>query len=102
MWYCIAAGVAFFVLFNFTAIICRRSRKKRLLAAATTPSEPLVRNGNDAVSWRRVPIAVEAAFKVTMFRRTIPIGRNYELSVAELLVSTAYTAVLYAWSFMNS
>jgi len=102
MWYCIAAGVAFFVLFNFIAIICRRSRKKRLLAAATTPSEPLVRNGNDAVSWRRVPIAVEAAFKVTMFRRTIPIGRNYELSVAELLVSTAYTAVLYAWSFMNS
>jgi len=102
MWYCISAVIALLVLFNLVAIMRRRFRKKRLLAAATTLSESSVSNGNDVVSWRRVPEAVEAAFKVTMFRRTIPIGQNHELSVAELLVSAAYTAVLYAWSFMNS
>jgi hypothetical protein len=92
------------VLLNLIAIMRRRSRKKRLLADMNlvNVSELPVRNGNDVASWRRVLGAVETAFKVTMFRRTIPIGRNHELSIAELLVSAAYTAVLYAWSFMNS
>lgn len=102
MWYCASAGIALFIIFNLIAIIRRRTRKRRLLAASMTPLESPVSNGNGTISWRRVPAAVEAAFKVTMFRRTVPIGRDYELSIAELLVSATYTAILYTWSFINS
>ena len=50
----------------------------------------------------KVPQIVMNVYRVIAFRSTLDIGELYTLSVAEVLVTCAYIAALFVWSFIDS
>lgn len=63
---------------------------------AATPSHP-----NKPASWRRIPLAIDAAFKIVAFRWFVPFGRTYVLSFSELFFTLGYLGAILTWCFVH-
>lgn len=70
--------------------------------AAARDTEKTATPQHTAVSWRRLPLAIDTAFKVVAFRWTVPYGLNYVLSLSEVFFTVGYLAALMIWTFIYS
>ncbi|KAG8760253.1 hypothetical protein FRC14_003551, partial [Serendipita sp. 396] len=102
VWIFVGTALGLLVIFNIIHHLRVRSRKNALLRNLNVPTEKAEPTGNNTASWRRLPRAVETGFKIAAFRWTIPYGRTYVLSLAEVFFTVGYLAALLIWSFINS
>jgi hypothetical protein len=112
VWIFVASGIGFLILCNLIYLIRKRTRRNALMRVdnlevtkadvegsngiAATPANP-----NKPASWRRLPLAVDAAFKIAAFRWTIPFGRTYVLNFSEIFFTVGYLAACLIWSFVH-
>ncbi|KAG8803422.1 hypothetical protein FRC16_005354 [Serendipita sp. 398] len=101
VWIFVGTALGLLVIFNIIHHHRVRSRKNALLRNLNVPTEKAEPTGNNTASWRRLPRAVETGFKIAAFRWTIPYGRTYVLSLAEVFFTVGYLAALLIWSFIN-
>ncbi|THH14583.1 hypothetical protein EW146_g5767 [Bondarzewia mesenterica] len=60
------------------------------------------RSSTSAISLRRLPLAAVNACRIIAFHCTVPVGSNFSLNVAELLITVIYITILFVWSLVNS
>jgi len=92
VWFCIAGVILFVTLCRFTSHLCN----------IRSGLEPPVRfHTREVVQYRRLPAAILNAFRAIVFRWTIPIGNSYTLNLAEVLLTAAYIAIVFAWALVK-
>lgn len=112
VWMFVASGIGFLILSNVIYLIRSHSRRDALMRNASSEGTKVEAEGSNGVaatpaspskpaSWRRLPLAMEAAFKIAAFRWTIPFGRTYVLNFAEIFFTAGYLAACLIWSFVH-
>ncbi|KAJ6533461.1 ferric reductase NAD binding domain-containing protein [Mycena sp. CBHHK59/15] len=91
VWWFLATFIFLVSLCHFTSFAVARFSPRHAAAPA-----------RHAVSLRRLPLAVLNLFRAVAFRWTITVGGAYTLNLADFMLSAAYIAVLFTWTFINS
>ncbi|KIM25520.1 hypothetical protein M408DRAFT_315075 [Serendipita vermifera MAFF 305830] len=105
VWYFVGAGLGALVLCNLFYILRVRLRKGKLMEnrhITTGDNEKHTGVGRGPASWRRLPLAIDSAFKIVAFRWTVPYGLNYVLSLSEVFFTVGYLTALMIWTFIYS
>ena len=92
VWFCIAGVMLFVTLCRFTSLLCN------IRSGTPTLARPRTR---EIIQYRRLPAAMLNAFRAIAFRWTIPIGNTYTLNLAEVFLTAAYIALVFAWTLVN-
>ena len=105
VWYFVSSAIGALVLCNLIYILRVRYRKNLLMKnvraqMAVHDSEKSVGTNHTAASWRRLPLAIDTAFKIVAFRWTVPYGLNYVLPFSEVFLTVGYLAALMIWNFI--
>lgn len=108
LWILIASVIALltvarFVRFLVSSLSNARSSEATLsIQEKKAFSEGVQPGSNGKISWRRAPVAVASAFRITAFRLDIPVGPSSKASIAELLFIFGYISATFVWLFVNS
>lgn len=92
VWYLLASFLTLVSLCHFASLLLSRVQRNRVGSSS--------RRG--AISLRRIPLALVNLFRVLAFRWTVPIGSSHSLNFAEVFLTMAYIAVLFAWTLRTS
>jgi ferric-chelate reductase len=106
-WIALQQAYPQYMCFGLLALLAAVHWTRRALASIARDSAPRdVERGaphkGAAVSWRRVPAAAAATFRILAFRLPLPLGLGDELLGAELLIIAAYMAAIWTWMFVRS
>ncbi|KAJ7185905.1 ferric reductase NAD binding domain-containing protein [Mycena filopes] len=93
VWYCVGSFVAVVSLAHFIATFLSwmRSDHRAEVSSARSPR-----------SLRRLPLAILAVVRNTIFRTTLSFGGSYTLNLTEFAIGCAYFATLLTWALINS
>jgi hypothetical protein len=95
-----------FALLGAIALLALINSARVALALTCPPAPADVESAaprrTGAVSWRRLPAAGAAAFRLVAFRVPLPLGFGNALLGSELFVIAVYMAALWTWMFINS
>ncbi|KAF8998385.1 iron reductase [Cyathus striatus] len=98
VWYFMACFIALVALGNWIGVAYVNYRERQ----SRGPSID-VRNRRGSFAYvRRFPLAVIDTLRALAFRWTIPLGKQYQINVMDVLASTAYISVIFTWSLINS
>ena len=95
------AAIAIFQLAAWLMVRYRSRRAQRLDKGADYEAAGMPAASRIS-AFGKVPQIVMNVYRVIAFRSTLDIGESYTLSVAEVLVTCAYIAALFVWSFIDS
>lgn len=106
MWIMVGTTIALLTLLHLLYLLRVRSRKHELMRELPiTKSEGDAEKGasgrQQVASWKQPLLAIDTAFKITVFRWTVPYGRNYVLSLTELFFTLGYLAASLTWLLIH-
>lgn len=92
VWYLLGCFIALVSLYNISAMLYLRIRKRYF---GTSPTR-------GTASLARIPASLMNAMRAIAFRWTIPLGSSLQLNFAKVFLTLMYCGVLFTWSLMNS
>ena len=106
-WYFIGCAIFLISLFHFVSLLWSLGRKSSLLSANQASDDPSSEGARSpkpmaSVSLRRIPLAITSAFRIAVFRSTVPLGSNFSMNLAESAIIGGYLIAMLVWEFINS
>ncbi|KAG8825926.1 hypothetical protein FRC19_010185 [Serendipita sp. 401] len=111
LWDLVASAIVFLIICNIIHLWRMRSRKQALMRARGTQQMVAGDSEANADKTNSTPVrskgkrlrgAVDAAFRIFAFRRSIPLDRHYSFSLTEVFFTVGYLAAVLIWSFVHS
>lgn len=108
LWIFMASVLALLTLIRFIRLgLSLLFKPKPSNQSSSTPieklvEEPTVPGQTGKASWRKIPSATAAAFRIVAFRLNIPIGPRAYATVSELTFIFGYIIANFVWLFVDS
>ncbi|KAI0055998.1 hypothetical protein BV25DRAFT_1660362 [Artomyces pyxidatus] len=97
VWYCLGSFIFLLMVGNIVSILSGLRRRRK---AVRKDAEGQARS--EALSLRRLPLAVVNAWRVVAFRSVVDLGQGYSVNLAEVFMTAGYIVVLFAWTLINT
>lgn len=97
-WFSLCIFLAVVGIFQWGSVLYSKVVKQRRPQKSPDEESTHMSNASGGWSLARLPLAVVNVFRVVAFRWTLEFG-TYDLKVADIVLTLAYIAFLFGWTF---